>query len=160
MSHEEILKMIEEVGPADTDKLDEIDARVWVFTERPGHMYGGIWQDGSATHFGGKIRRSIFSVTKTDEGHNKNHDGAEYWPKYTRSRDALKAIRPDNYYPDFYTGPKGAIVNLCIPFNCEKYGKHAGTCFDSGLMPTEELAEIHAIIQAIDYERQTSRRER
>jgi len=69
-------------------------------------------------------------------------------PAYCSSRDVLKAIRPEGWY--FQTNP---WYNGC--------GYNAGT-FDEGIkfinadgLPTEELAELHAIIQAIEYERKT-----
>lgn len=72
----------------------------------------------------------------------------EHYPKYTRSRDALKAIRPE--------------------VKIYSMASHRGVTWECGLvidtnpghwysvrhrLPTEELAELHAIIQAISYER-------
>lgn len=134
-----ILKMIEEVDPADSDKLDEIDARVWFFIHHPNVDLSQYKNLAQALH---DIERE-YKITPFACGIKR----------YTRSRDALKGIRPDDYYPELYAGPKGAFAQLCIPFDSEKYGRRFGTCFDSGLMPNEELAELHAIIQAIEYER-------
>ena len=62
-------------------------------------------------------------------------------PMYTRSRDALKAVRPDGvviqvrYYPEGFQGDA------------------VGSKGQSPRLPTEELAELHAIVQAIEWER-------
>jgi hypothetical protein len=70
--------------------------------------------------------------------------------KYTRSRDALKAIRPN-----------GSSLSLCIGIDGRtKYQYWHATKdnpnpypYEASDLPTEELAELHAIIQAIEYER-------
>lgn len=129
MSVEEILKMIETVSPDDTVKLDEIDARVQCFLHPCRPDWIG-YEDGMAvvtSPHGGKIR-----LIKAKE--------------YTRSRDALKAIRPEGW--DFIDVSGGFNHNAWTcqinmgPFTTEKQ-----------TLPTEELAELHAIIQAIAYEK-------
>lgn len=97
---QDILKMIETVSPDDTEKLDEIDARVWVCL----HLQG----DFNISINGGIIyyrHNSWPEDARTILQHPFQN------PEYTRSRDALKAIRP------------------------------------------EGLAELHAILQAIEFER-------
>lgn len=65
---------------------------------------------------------------------------------YTTSRDALKAIRPERFRPiEYYYGHYRAPVQA---FYWCANGKKV-----EGLGATEELAELHAIIQAIEYER-------
>lgn len=63
----------------------------------------------------------------------------------TRSRDALKAIRPDGWFGmiRFFGEYSVCNINHVHPFGNA----------DSQHLPTEELAELHAIIQAIEYER-------
>ena len=122
MSHETILKMIEAVDPTYTAKLDEIDSLNWFWLEHGALPVTGWFRDFKKEPWGGK--------------------------RHTRSRDALKAVRP-----------KGWLVKI-NQFNeqntCEIWkGGHA---FDAaynyfGSGATEELAELHAIIQAIAYER-------
>lgn len=79
---------------------------------------------------------------------------------YTRSRDALKAIRPEGwiltavyYAPDSFKshddGSKGRITALSKP---ETFEEMDFVQFSSTIQH-EELAELHAIIQAIAYDR-------
>lgn len=132
----EILKMIETVDPNDTAKMDEIDARVWCYLHQ--HTYIGM-DEGSG-----------FSIKY------RHKDGYETASilfgiiKYTRSRDALKAIRPEGRFFEITKYPSAASF--------ASDGFHARWYVDGRLqpqpeLPTEELAELHAIIQAIAYER-------
>ena len=63
---------------------------------------------------------------------------------FTSSRDALKSIRPEGWH--YYGGRDGD--GYYVEMNREDEE------MDSGRLPTEELAELHAIIQAIEHERQ------
>jgi hypothetical protein len=68
----EILEMIEAVDPGDSAKLNEIDARV------KRYLSNGVWNQ---TYYEKKLK-----------------DGRWFpEPQYTRSRDALKAIRPEGW---------------------------------------------------------------
>lgn len=71
--------------------------------------------------------------------------------KYTRSRDALKAIRPEGWdlMLDTHWGTPYAKLyrRLIDPTN-----PISEVAFSPAL-PTEELAELHAILQALEYER-------
>ena len=113
MTAKQILELIESVDPKDTDKLDEIDARVeWFLGVSVEPMSTGLY-------------------------------------KYTRSRDALKQIRPDGkiMWCFFENYPEGARARA------EIFHDHGDNPIQTGWFPTEELAELHAIIQAIEYER-------
>lgn len=67
---------------------------------------------------------------------------------YTESRDILKAIRPDGW--DFEWRNYGKINNeLLVRYAAICPEKH----FVSPKMTSEELAELHVIIQSIAYER-------
>ena len=70
-------------------------------------------------------------------------------PKYTRSRDALKSIRPEGFTDELsiYIVKRGIVV--------ESWFKKQITT--PKFLPTEELAELHAIIQAIELERNNDR---
>lgn len=117
---ETILKLIEEVDPKDSDKLDEIDARVWAIA------HGISYEEENRLREYGKL--------------------AGQPPKYTRSRDALKSIRPEGWEWDIYFHYGTPYVTFTKmwpdPINIKTPD-----------LPTEELAELHAIIQAIEYER-------
>jgi len=125
-----ILKMIETVDPADTAKLDEIDARVAEYTQDRDCEDPHIFQDYL------DFLKHGFDV-----------------PFFTRSRDALKAIRPKgwNYRISESDTHK---------FWCELREGYE-TSYDKvviGKAATEEIAELHAIIQAIEYERRETLR--
>jgi len=130
--HEIILKMIEEVSVDDTDKLDEIDIKV--FRHCGQGCYPAI-----------PLPNSKF-------------------PPYTRSRDALKKIRPEGWIIRLYQTPvynprKPNNANL-YHFNMDKYffleseEEYNQINVRAMHLPTEELAELHAIIQAIAHERE------
>ena len=122
---QELMRMIETVDPSDTKKLDEIDLRAYAYVTG--------WEVIECGYIGA-----------TGEG-DMTHP-----PQYTRSRDALKAIRPDGYVWTIESrgvaeawSPKANVPTLKAEKN---YNTHER-------LPTEELAELHAIIQAIEYER-------
>lgn len=130
MTSTEILKMIESVDPSDTSTLNEIDRLVWEWlTGKTAH---GYFKEGWFEHLANGTRRKV--------------------PEYTRSRDALKAIRPEgwrlyvNQSADFKSNGSrlwSAALEYDKPNLTHRSKYHA----------TEELAELHAIIQAIDYNR-------
>lgn len=141
-----ILEMIESVDPNDTETLDEIDARVVVWLE-PALEYIGVRREPDSDMFGEPVEHHAY----------KQKDGREFliYPdeqkQYTRSRDALKSIRPEgwqivisNYATGFWTV---VLSNDGLNISAPSYLK------------TEELAELHAIIQAIEWERQNSKTE-
>ena len=66
-----------------------------------------------------------------------------YRTKYTRSRDALKSIRPEDFIFVATVSPKGTI-----------WGSNQFGDFETPVaFATEELAELHAIIQAVEWSR-------
>jgi hypothetical protein len=129
-----ILKMIQTVDPTNTAKLDEIDARTWCFIERiPYEPCGTI-----------EYTRRIFR----DE--NENLIGPA--PSYTRSRDALKAIRPEGWWFECCKICDGTyMAELHDDRGC--IDDDEGITVKAWYLKNEELAELHAIIQAIEYER-------
>jgi len=128
--HEKILKMIEEVSPDDTAKLDEIDARIFC-------LRNGIDPDS------------------TEEL------GVPDWttrnaPQYTRSRDAIRSIWPERKFTYKLVNDNWKTFGCFLVFWFGS-GEHplGMKQFISKYIPTMELAELHAIIQAIAYERST-----
>lgn len=119
MDHNEILRMIETVDPSDVGGMEKIDDWVWCFLN--GYDFTKALQDH--TLYKAHIRGAI--------------------EKYTRSRDALKAIRPEGM--QFQITCKELYSRLGY---CCRISRWSVTWFE-----TEELAELHAIIQAIAYER-------
>lgn len=132
-----ILKMIEAVDPADTATLDEIDARVWCLCNEA------------------RFKRMLSTPENYKHGYFSYYQGSLWGSKaiyppmyYTRSRDALKSIRPEGW--------SISIENdgTCDCFMTHRSGPHHQVSAPTDrLLPTEELAELHAIIQAIDYDR-------
>lgn len=129
--HELILKLIEEVDPADTAKLDEIDARVWCWLRKDEEFkqFEGSW---IRCQSGMKYLKPFGSA------------------KYTRSRDQIKAIRPEGWAFDM-GGFSGGEAFYEI-HKIDENGNPKHTIF-TPVMGVEELAELHAIIQAEAYER-------
>lgn len=119
MSAQDILKMIREVDPSDTAKLDEIDFAVWQFLGNDKNAKSPI---ECGFDFGGI--------------------------KYTRSRDALKAIRPEGWH--YFIDSRGGCKLWSLDCTRPEFHAQNNNC---GMLRTEELAELHAIIQAIDFER-------
>lgn len=129
MTHTKILELIENVDVNDSAALDEIDARVWCYLEKLSFLDMGSTLGNQDFYCG-----------------TNNHDFIDEFSgtKYTRSRDALKAIRPEGWI--WY-----AATNKGIHSFVYHQGEHEflGELHNS----TEELAELSAIIQAIAHER-------
>ena len=134
---QKILELIECVDPEDSVALDEIDERVFLFLlgDRKPRAYWN-WKSCRSKDDG---RVSIEDWIKRGKPHKQ----------YTRSRDALKSIRPEGWHIFIYHFTIGFKAELSrdrasMKPILTKQIKH---------LPTEELAELHAIIQAREYER-------
>lgn len=168
-----ILKMIDAVDPSDTAKLDEIDARVWCWLK--GYEFVRMSYDHR-----GKTKLCYFRAEnpKYDAGnYDCDEDGNEYrtghswndgdlwWAQetkfkprpsfsgYTRDRNALKAIRPEWWTFEIRT--IGKQYDGTIWEHPSVMAKKFPETFP-GYGATEELAELHAIIQAIEWERKNN----
>lgn len=135
-----ILKMIETVDPSNTAKLDEIDARVWCYLRNYTYSY--------MEHYSAK-GKAVKKIRYDDNGvfglFTSN-------TKYTQSRDALKAIRPEGWFPiSYYSEPCGYALALEKLHTGDHYQGNDETRVH--YCSTEELAELHAVIQAIECER-------
>lgn len=131
-THTHLLTLIETAEPSDTARLREIDARVVCFLNKRTFKLcnGTYWYDEETFETGG--------------GYNCRDTS-----KYTRSRNALKAIRPKGWMiyemgQNYDTG-----VWYCQMVN----PKYSGEDIGIGEIASEELAELHAIIQAIAHDR-------
>lgn len=133
---EEILRLIETVDPSDAAKLDEIDARVWCYLHDVNFLSIGKTDWGST--------RFQFSCKCHDEKQEELLLSSYY---VTRSRDALKTIRPEGWF--FF------ITNFDREHSWFQADGHKETWdeISTPVCKTEELAELHAIIQAIAHER-------
>ena len=151
MEHKKILTLIENVDPQDNAALDEIDARVWCWLEdcKFKRMLNNKYPTLSA---------SKFSFYEDDQIYYKLVSGI----RYCTCRDALKAIRPEGYLftiqKEYHsvgnTNPTKTINWFCLISSVDRC-KIPSFKSDPISMPTEELAELHAIIQAIAWERQS-----
>ena len=125
----QMLEMIEDVDPEDTDKLDEIDAMVHILKCVPSVQEEIIASDGS-------IESWIYYRLKWKDD-----------PAYTRSLDAIKKIQPNGWmikeYITWVTGE--CYIRLSNGLD--------GKQLYSKTLPTEELARLHAVLQAIEWER-------
>lgn len=144
MTAKQILEMIEQVSPDDVAGLDEIDLAVEVYVGNYSLVKTGVdannQNDSDIYAPNGKIPEGVqlpplgvigkhFMVRRV---------------KYTRSRDALKSIRPEGW--SFSISDKGNCLYFSNGYSDKKV-------LSAGTLHTEELAELHAIIQAIEYER-------
>ena len=71
---------------------------------------------------------------------------------YSTNRNELKAIRPERYI--FNISARAKYRKVIGASACYTNLRKPNVCFVTPILPTEELAELHAIIQAIEYERQ------
>lgn len=138
--------MLAAVDPSDTAKLDEIDARVWAYLKLQGDFNISFSENSGTIHY---RHNSWPKDVHTVLHHTFQHD------QYTRSRDALKAIRPEGWvFGLAYRPTNGEWV--FGSFKPESIGKATwidDNWDDFAEGKTEELAELHAIIQAIVYQR-------
>jgi len=137
-----ILSMIEAVDPDDKEALDEIDLAVFRFITK-----------SNATNFVVDYDGSLYWTD--DDSFEVDVGGCFYLKdiQYTRSQDALKPIRPDGWeYMQTWHKPEGYSGKLVNRTTMVTIGE-----FGQDVCATEELAELHAIIQAIDYERTTTK---
>ena len=129
----EILKLIETVDPNDTAKLDEIDALVYAY------FMNLEWKWKKPE---GRIYHNKYWLYDAGRGEFKQKP-----VRFTKSRDALKAIRPEGWLFYLCNFPK---EHTWFQFDAH-HNRHTIEQFPC--FPTEELAELHAIIQAIEFER-------
>jgi hypothetical protein len=89
-------------------------------------------------------------VGPSEEGQKDKPTRYTQYPNTPGSRDALKAIRPKSTWDWWlFALSEGPRAEAFAP-NDDR------TCHQSPILPTEELAELHAIIQAIEYERRSA----
>jgi hypothetical protein len=117
MTAAKILSLIETVEPGDAARLDEIDCRVACFLQE--------------MEYGAPYTKAFLRA----------------FPQYTRSRDALKSIRPEGWTPATFKTDTAWYSEYRRGFQTSY--DHVVLCLKA---PTEELAELHAIIQAIAFE--------
>lgn len=117
----------------DTVLADEINARIWF-------LVGGIYQTGLISaydDFDAALQHAI------DFGNA---------PKYTTSRDALKSIRLDGWWAQLSFHSSVSLDDISFPDRWSCCLWHENFPFKiSRELPTEELAELHAIIQTFIY---------
>ena len=130
-----ILTLIENVDKDDAKTLDEIDARVWCLRHEVLFELDKVLS----------CHRYYLSADKVLP-HHKIKENFHTYPELHLSRDALKAIRLDGWeiraHQSMSYGKPEFIFSLL---------KH-GHLTELKLLPTEELAELHAIIQSYIWE--------
>jgi len=154
--YEKLLDMIENVDKDDTETLDEIDARFWLYLYNPNQQFCGLEKLGFR-HKG----ENQFEVLQM-------YQDTDNFESYTRSRDALKDVRPEGWWIESIFLPlidsHGLVINDDLQFaECDMTRYIQGGNFNrpqvSGEGATEALAELHAITQAIQYEREHNDRD-
>lgn len=143
----EILELIENVDPSDGDKLDLINARVF------------CWLEGLTLESYDNVEYGYFTVKENDDEYSLcDIEFSDGQGDYTRSRDALKSIRPEGWILNdvlYDFNSKDEVTRYCRIFVRKPY-RNRDVKIRGAFLPTEELAELHAIIQAITYERENS----
>ncbi len=133
-----ILQMIESVSIDDTDMLDEID-------------------ELTVSYLGGKVEERFYGDSLVVREETFGFGFYQPVRKYTRSRDAIKSIRPDGWTFQLYTASKSGepykYKDLRYQCNFNFWDGYIYKNGNSEELITEELAELHAVIQAIDFER-------
>jgi hypothetical protein len=120
-----ILKMIEEVGDVPTSgNTNELSNYLAVLDKIDNLTFEYIY----GRSLPNKLRRDKFM--------------------YSRSRDAVKSIRPEGCFVRINDCGHEMDWFIAEVFEDDKYGSVL-----TPKLPTEELAELHAIISAIEYER-------
>lgn len=138
---QEILKLIENVAPEDENALDEIDARVCCYLKNKACVSYKRVPSFYNEERGYLVRAFTDSLGIMS---------IDLKFSYTRSRDVLKKIRPKGWFftisswLDEFECMCGIPAEHDFPVLCRSSNPY---------LPTEELAELHAIIQAIEYER-------
>lgn len=102
----EILKLIENVDPSDEKMMDEIDGRVLCYLTK--NIFVRML-DGS--EIGAEF--PLMEYQSAEYTYNFHKIPVPEMDKYTRSRDALKAIRPEGYQVGSLTLPCGKS-SFCI----------------------------------------------
>ena len=124
----ELLGMIESANHMDSKVLNELDARAaCLFQNKEYDRHTSGWVGKPVAFFKVKDPVSDFDCLGTVLS-------------YSRSRDALKAARPEGY--------KTFQITYTVS---DQYICFAGRRFDMVPLATEELAEFHAIVQAWIY---------
>jgi len=131
-----ILEMIENVAVDDVAALDEIDARVFCYVRKVEFISSGPRAFKYESMAGG---RDISS---------------RYMQRFSRSRDALKAIRPDSWVMNVSPMRTSGMSVCGYIASISLYPTYLDTI---KILPTEELAELHAILQALDHARNASK---
>lgn len=140
---DKILEMIEGVDPADTETMDEIDARFWCLLEGAYFvkMYGG-----KMFEFEPIIADGRFQKDKTPK-------------EYTRSLDAIKAVEEVElegwYMCSTFGGRDVCAVDAWRPDSIQDDCTYK-TDLKGKDLPTEHLARLHAAVQAIKWKRENN----
>lgn len=134
-----ILDMIEGVDHNDADALDKIDVLVFCFINNE------TLKEWRPEEFEFDVMEHKFTHVYG------NFEFDDECQQYTRSRDALKAIRPDGWVWGMNSYSRGDLNGRAL----YEYKADNGSnrISSPSNIKTEELAELHAIIQAIEWER-------
>ncbi len=147
---DKILRLIEGVDPADTETLDQIDARFWCLLRNYEYMYNG------------EPDYHMFKFTTDNK--SVGIGATEITGQYTRSLDAIKAVeeaelegwrnRGDGLVCSghFSDGHYYALVPKLA--TSEEIAKNDVPVIKATQLPTEHLARLHAATQALKWKRE------
>lgn len=159
--YEKLLKLIE-ANPTKVAELYEIDARSWCYFNNK-----KLIEWPASVDF--KNRKNVLFEDGFYHKEDTNDSGRAFqriWPhlQYTRSRDALKSARPEGLHLTIKTNyVDKEKYNYCQgwieikrnsdTFYAGEYDHYDHEFYQNTGFVTEELAELHVIIQAIEWER-------
>jgi len=147
----QILKLIESVDPKDNATLDEIDARVYCYC---GASLSPLsFKSISDGRYRVKYLESSYKSSMDGQWISHGEEDLCDLPNYTRSRDSLKEIRPEGLAFSVVGRIDGSACYRLVSLVTAESDPRLVRGFDSPYLPTEELAELWAILSAIQHER-------
>lgn len=139
----ELLAMIEAVKPDDEEALNEIDFKFDAYQKE-------ITPLGNYKAW--RKRRELTYSAFREPATSTSEVFYVSAPRYSRHRNALKTIRPEGWQLSIEQRLYGKWVA-----ELTKVLKGSNPALRSPRLPNECLAELHAIIQAIKWERQNGK---
>jgi hypothetical protein len=144
-----LLDLIEKVDPRNFFSLEEIETKFWNWYLQRNDVDSSIISCFPFDDYLGFDENRYISII--------TNDNIKYLDtRVTTSRDALKSIRPKGWQIQITTFDERqcSAKNKCSLCSITDYKKEFNSPVKNfNALPTEELAELHAIIQAIEFER-------
>lgn len=145
-----ILSIIERIKHYQETTIEELNARIWCFLHELEYI-GYEEKDVTCMFEGDFLRKEKVFLGRSKE---MKIASIKFVPEYTKSRDLIKSIRPKGgVWIELKTASDGDAI--CKFGKLQENGKEI-YCFDTSkidFLPSEELAELWCVLQAIEWER-------